>query len=194
MINIIYFLLVTAFSIMTYAFVLYTTNRFDYSPEQNGYLFAFVGLIAILAQGVLFNRLVNKFGESSLIVVGCVLMVVSLFAVPFVGPQYGGLAGLLVGTAVLSLGNSLASPGLSSLASKTADDHDQGRTLGIMQSAASLSRVVGPIVGGFLLNNQLNLIDDFTLYRTFWTASAIMFLAMLVAIFFARTAKGLAKS
>ena len=43
-INLIYFLLITAFSIMTYAFVLYTSFRFGYDAEQNGYLFAFVGI------------------------------------------------------------------------------------------------------------------------------------------------------
>src|SRR5580765_7404754 len=62
-INLVYFLLVTAFSIMTYAFVLYTAYRFGYTPEQNGYLFAFVGVISIVGQGLLFSRLVKRFGE-----------------------------------------------------------------------------------------------------------------------------------
>ncbi|MBK8465618.1 MAG: MFS transporter [Chloracidobacterium sp.] len=188
-VNIVYFLLVTSFSIMTYAFVLYTAYRYEYTPEQNGYLFAFVGTVAIVGQGLLFGRLANRFGEVPLVVVGCLLMVVSLFVVPLVGPNAGGLGGLLIGTAILSFGNALASPGLTSLASKTADEHEQGRALGIMQSAASLARAIGPIVGGFLLNNSLNAIDDFTLYRTFWTASAIMFVAFLVAVYFARTVK-----
>jgi DHA1 family tetracycline resistance protein-like MFS transporter len=188
-INIVYFLLVTAFSIMTYAFVLYTAYRFGYTPEQNGYLFAFVGTVSIIAQGFLFGRLERKFGETPLIVAGCILMVVSLFAIPVVGPQSGGLVGLLIGTAILSFGNSLASPGLTSLASKTAQDHEQGRTMGIMQSGASLARAVGPMLGGVLLNNAINEMDDFTLYRTFWTASAIMFVAFLVAVYFARSAR-----
>src|SRR5205823_10330280 len=188
-INIVYFLLVTAFSIMTYAFVLYTAYRFGYTPEQNGYLFAFVGFISIIAQGILFGRLVKRFGEASLIVAGCLMMAASLFAVPLVGPQYGGLAGLLAGTAFLALGNALASPGLTSLASKTADESEQGRTLGIMQSGASLARAIGPVIGGLLLNNAVNALDDFTLYRTFWTASAIMIAAFLVSIYFARSVK-----
>jgi len=187
--NIVYFLLVTAFSIMTYAFVLYTTFRFGYTPEENGYLFAFVGIIAIIGQGFLFNKLVMRWGEPPLIVAGCLMMVVSLFAVPLVGPQLGGLVGLLMGTAILSFGNSLASPGLSSLASKSADEHDQGRAMGILQSGASLARVVGPVIGGLLLIYTLDAIDVFTLYRTFWTALGIMFVAFLVAVYFARTAK-----
>jgi MFS transporter, DHA1 family, tetracycline resistance protein len=188
-INLVYFLLVTAFSIMTYAFVLYTAFRFAYTPEQNGYLFAFVGLISIVTQGGLFGRLVNRFGEAPLVVAGCLMMVVSLFAVPLVGPRSGGLVGLLIGTAVLALGNSLASPGLTSLASKGADEHDQGKTMGIMQSGASLARAFGPMIGGVLLGNATSAIDDTTLYRTFWSASGIMLAAFFVSIYFARTVK-----
>lgn len=182
-INLVYFLLVTAFSIMTYAFVLYTAYRFGYDPEHNGYLFAYIGVIAIVTQGFLFNSLVQTFGEPYLIAAGCLLMTISLFAVPLVGPQSGGIAALLLGMAVLSIGNSIASPALTSLASKTADDDDQGRTMGILQSGASLARVVGPLVGGILLNNALNALDDATLLRTFWAASAIMFIAFLVALY-----------
>ena len=190
-INLVYFLLVTAFSIMTYAFVLYTAFRFGYDPEHNGYLFAYVGVIAIITQGFLFSRLVKKFGESPLIVVGCLLMVVSLFAVPLVGPRSGGIVALLVGMAVLSVGNSLASPALTSLASKSADESDQGRTMGILQSGASLARVVGPLIGGILLNNAVNAMDDSTLLRTFWTASAIMFVAFFVALYSFRLKRSL---
>jgi len=186
LITLVYFLLITAFSIMTYAFVLYTMFRFGYNAEQNGYLFAYVGLLAIVMQGALFSRLAKRFGEARLAVAGCLILVGSLFAVPFIGPNSGGLTGLLIGIACFSLGNSLASPALTSLASKNASESEQGKTLGFLQSAASLARAVGPTVGGVLLNNSLNKIDDFTLYRTFWTASAIMFAAFLAAVYFTK--------
>ncbi|MBA2735484.1 MAG: MFS transporter [Pyrinomonadaceae bacterium] len=186
LITLVYFLLITAFSIMTYAFVLYTMFRFGYNAEQNGYLFAFIGLLAIIMQGALFSRLAERFGEARLAVAGCLILVGSLFAVPFIGPNSGGLTGLLIGIACFSLGNSLASPALTSLASKNASESEQGKTLGFLQSAASLARAVGPTVGGVLLNNSLNKIDDFTLYRTFWMASAIMFVAFLAAVYFTK--------
>lgn len=182
-INLVYFLLVTSFSIMTYAFVLYTSFRFGYNAEQNGYLFAFVGLMSIIGQGLLFGRLVGKFGETRLTVFGCILMVISLFVMPALGPGIGGLAGLLVACAVLSLGNAFASPSLTSLASKVSAEHEQGSKLGIMQSGASLARAIGPMIGGVLLNNAVSRLDDFTISRTFWTASAIMFVALLTAIY-----------
>ncbi len=188
-VNLVYFLLVTAFSIMTYAFVLFTSFRFGYNAEQNGYLFAYVGFLSIIAQGVLFSKLVKRFGESVLTAVGCIMMAASLLLFPFVGPAAGGLLGLLAVAAVLSVGNSMSSPALTSLVSKIAPESEQGRSLGIMQSGASLARAVGPTIGGILLNNQYNKIDNSTVTRTFWAAAAIMFVAFLAALFFARSAR-----
>ncbi|CAN5592407.1 tetracycline resistance MFS efflux pump [soil metagenome] len=182
-VNLLYFLLVTSFSIMTYAFVLYTAYRFGYNAEQNGYLFAFVGLIAIIGQGFLFGKLVAKFGEELLTAVGCMMMAIGLAAIPFLGPESGGLAGLLAGITVLSLGNAFASPALTSLVSKITDEDKQGSALGIMQSGASLARAIGPMIGGILLNNALDAIDDSTVTRTFWMAAAIMLVAFATSVY-----------
>jgi DHA1 family tetracycline resistance protein-like MFS transporter len=182
----IYFFLVTAFSIMTYAFVLYTIFRFGYSAEQNGYIFAFIGALAVIFQGGFFNRLVRKFGENPLVIVGCLMMAASFFIITFIGPNFGGLSGLLAVVALMAIGNAISAPAVSSLASKTASEKEQGKALGVMQSGASLARAIGPAIGGILLNNALNQVDNTTIQRTFWTAAAIMIIATLIAIYFAR--------
>ena len=87
----IYFLFIVAFSIMTTSFSLYTMFRFGYDAQHNGYLFAYVGIIAVIIQGGLIGRLVKRFGELPLVVVGALFFAASLFAVPFVGPNSGGL-------------------------------------------------------------------------------------------------------
>ncbi len=189
MIAVLYFLLITAFSIMTYAFVLFTEFTFGYNAEQNGYLFAYVGLIAIVMQGGVFGVVAKRSGEAPLAVLGCLLLTASLFAMPFAGPGFGGLAGLLAISAVLAIGNAFASPALASLASKNAGEHEQGRVMGLMQSGASLARAIGPTIGGFLLNNSLNKVDRFTVFRTYWVASAIMFVAFLASLYFLRHLK-----
>jgi MFS transporter, DHA1 family, tetracycline resistance protein len=189
-VNLVYFLLVTAFSIMTYAFVLYTAYRYGYNAEQNGYLFTYVGVVAIIGQGVLFHRLVKVMGEARLTVLGCLLMAGSLLVFPYLGPAAGGLSALLAVTAVLSIGNAFASPSLTSLASKISSEEKQGASLGIMQSGASLARAIGPMIGGILLNDAMNRVSDQTVLRTFGAASAIMFVAMLASLFAARIMKG----
>lgn len=182
----VYFFLVTSFSIMTYAFVLYTIERFGYTAEENGYIFAFIGILAVIFQGGMFSRLAHKFGENPLTIIGCLMMAASLFLIPFISPQFGGLVGLLLTIALLAIGNSMASPALTSLASKISDDAEQGKALGVMQSGASLARAIGPAVGGVLLNNAFNKVDDFTIQRTFWTAAAIMIIAVFIAVYFAK--------
>lgn len=192
----IYFLFVVAFSIMTSSFALYTMFRFGYTAVHNGYLFAYVGVIAVVVQGVLIGRLVKRFGELPLIIVGALCFAISLFAVPFVGPVWGGLAGLLIGGGIFSLGNSLSTPALNSLASKSVGLGEQGGVLGVTQSVASLARVVGPSLAAFLIHSRspyagadgkLHHMSDYSLFATFWTAAAIMFLAFALASYFART-------
>lgn len=191
LVTLLYFLLVVAFSIMTTVFVQYTAFRFNYTAEQNGYLFAYIGILAIILQGGVFARLVKIFGEVWLVVIGSFLLMASFFAVPFVGPAVGGLTALLVGIAFFSIGNSLSSPALTSLASKEAHDEAQGKTLGILQSAASLARAIGPALSAFLLYSATapGNLSDYTLYRTFWTAAAIMLVTVLISLYFVKTEK-----
>ncbi len=185
-ISLTYFLLVTAFSIMTYAFVLFTAFRFNYTAEQNGYLFAFIGLTAVFGQGVLFGPLVKRFGETWLAAFGCLMMAASFVLIPFITPTFAGVAGLLGVCIMLAFANSLASPSLTSLASKVTQDHKQGTALGILQSGGSLARAIGPTIGGLLLSNAANTMDSNTLYRTFFTAAAIMLFAFFIAIYSVR--------
>ena len=192
---IIYFLFVVAFSIMTTSFSLYTMFRFGYDAQTNGWLFAYVGVIAVVIQGGLIGRLVKRFGELPLVIFGAICFAASLFAVPFVGPEAGGLLGLLIGGGVFSLGNSLATPALNSLASKSAGAKEQGTVLGVTQSVASLARAVGPSIAAILIHStvaemgrdgQVHHMSDVSLLLTFWTGAAIMLMAVVLALYLAR--------
>jgi MFS transporter, DHA1 family, tetracycline resistance protein len=195
----IYFLSIVAFSIMVTGFSLYTMFRFGYDAQHTGYLFAYVGVIAIIIQGGLIGRLVKQFGEMPLIIVGCLCMAISLFAVPFVSPAAGGLAGLLIGGGVLSIGNSLATPVLTSVASKTAGPEQLGIIMGVTQSTASLARAVGPSLTALLIaspmvqmgaDGQPHFMSDYSLFVTFWTGAAIMLVAFFLAFYFSRIKLG----
>jgi DHA1 family tetracycline resistance protein-like MFS transporter len=194
----IYFLSVVAFSIMTTVFALFMMFRMGYDPWHSGWIFAFVGIVSAIIQGGLIGRLVKRFGEPSLVIVGGLLFTVSLFASPFVGPAIG-LIGLLLVGALSSIGNALAGPSLTSLASKSATASQQGSVLGVMQSVASLARAVGPTVAAVIIYSAVAHIgydlkpqnmSDASILRTFWTAAAIQFVAFLLAVYFARAYRG----
>ena len=184
----IYFLFVFAFSIMTTVFALFTMYRFDFGPEHNGYLFAYVGLLAVVVQGGIYGRLVKRFGQLPLITAGALLLAVNLLLLPYVGPAWGGLAGLLAVMTFFSLGNSFATPGLTSLASESAGAAEQGSVMGATQSAASLARAIGPTVGGWLIYSAVapKNIDDHSVRLTFFFAAAVMFAALLLALYLKR--------
>ena len=191
---VIYFLFVTAFSIMTTSFALFTMYRFGYDAHDTGWLFVFVGVVGAIVQGGLIGRLVKQFGEVLLVNVGALLFAASLFAIPFTGPHTGLLILLVVG-ATFAVGNGLATPSLTGLASKSVGPAEQGGVLGVTQSAASLARTVGPVISSVLiysatrnpgLDGQPHNMSDQSLRATFWAAAAIMFLAFLLALYFAR--------
>jgi DHA1 family tetracycline resistance protein-like MFS transporter len=190
----IYFLFVTAFSIMTTTFGLFTMFRFGYDAHDTGWLFVFVGVIGAIIQGGLIGRLVKRFGEVPLVIVGALLFSASLFVIPFTGPETGLLTLLAVG-ATFAIGNSLSTPALTSLASKSVGRGEQGGVLGVTQSAASLSRTAGPLIASYLIysaiptlghDQRMHEMSDHTLRATFWAAAVIMFIAFAVAIYFAR--------
>lgn len=194
----IYFLVTVAFSILTTAFIIYTAYRFRYTARQNGFLFAYIGIVGALIQGGLMGIVTKKLGEHLLVIIGTVLMAVSLFFIPLVGPESGGLAGLMIGIAVFSFGSAFAGTPLIAIASKSVSDREQGVAMGVMQSAASLGRAVGPALTGFLLSAAaasgvdalaIGNINDHTIERTFWTAAAIMIPTFLMAVYFARRHK-----
>jgi MFS transporter, DHA1 family, tetracycline resistance protein len=196
----IYFLVTVAFSILTTSFIIYTAYRFGYTAQQNGLLFAYIGIVGALIQGGLMGYAIKKFGENLMVTIGTVFMGVALFLVPLVGPESGGLTGLLIGIAIFSFGSSFSGTPLISMASKSVSAREQGVVMGVMQSAASLGRAVGPALAGILLNTTIagseavqntamGNVSNFTIERTFWTAAGIMVPTFLMAVYFARRHK-----
>ena len=190
----IYFLGIVAFSMMTASFSLFMMFRLGYDAFHNGWVFAFVGVISAFIQGGLIGRLVKKFGEPVLVIVGAILFTASLVVVPFVKSSTGLITILVIGAAT-SIGQALSAPTLSSLASKSASAAEQGSVLGVMQSVASLARAVGPSLAAVLIYSAAahvgydgvpQKMSDASLLRTFWTAAAIQFAGLLLAIYFAR--------
>src|SRR5450755_3839487 len=172
-----YFFLIAGFAIMTTLFALFTEKRFGYDARANGYLFGFIGILTVIVQGGLIGRLVKMFGEVTLARVGMLLTAASLALLPV----SHSLTLLLVACAGLSFGSGFASPPLSGLASQMIDRSWQGRALGVMQSAGSTGRLLGPLLGGWLL--MLDLKKPITEYgRTpFFVGALLCFIGALLA-------------
>ena len=149
-------------------FVLFTNTRFGFDERANGLLFMFIGCIAIYIQGSLIRRIVRNGNERKLALAGCLMMVVSLALLGESSPWLS-LLSLLAVMAVLSVGNSLATPTLNGLASQCGTIQTQGETMGAMSSAGSLGRFIGPLIAA-----SLSAVYPKKYEYAFWVAAGIM--------------------
>jgi DHA1 family tetracycline resistance protein-like MFS transporter len=140
------FLATFVFAGMEATFAMWSNRQFGWGPAQNGYLFAFVGILSATIQGGFIGRLAKKFGEARLIIFGTGSLAIGLGLIPF----SSSLPYLLLAMTFLGIGFSVMSPSLNSLVSLQVGAEDQGGIMGINRSANTLARVLGPAWAGFL--------------------------------------------
>jgi MFS transporter, DHA1 family, tetracycline resistance protein len=173
-----YFFTITGFAIMTTLFALFTEKHFGFDAHQTGYLFGFIGIISVILQGGLIGRLVKMFGETALARTGLFLLAVALALLPLVPT----IPMLLAVCAALAIANGLVNPTLNGLASQMIDRSWQGRALGLMQSAGSVGRLIGPLLGGWLLMFDLGRPVSFYARTPFFAGAAILLVAFGLAL------------
>lgn len=140
------FLLNLAFAGLQNNFPLYSQVRFGWTPRENGVFFAFVGICAVLIQGVLYARIQPRFGERLLSQAGLVCMAVGLAAMAL-APQAWML---YPAVAVVALGTGSAIPSLTGLVSQRLPTGAQGRLMGGTQAILGLAMIGGPLIGGLV--------------------------------------------
>jgi len=172
-----YFFATIAFAMLTATFALFANTRFSFDARQTGALFAYVGVLGAIIQGGLLGRLVKLFGEKPLAVAGTVIFAFSLFVLPLCPTA---LAFWIVSSGI-AIGNSLTTPTLNALASKSVGAALQGRVLGVMASVASLARIIGPILGGLLLQRDAKEALEHYGRTPYWASCFIMLIAAGVA-------------
>jgi len=133
-----FFQVFTAFAVLEALITLYMGDEYGATPLDVGLLFAWIGVVLVLTQGVLLRRLVNYAGETRLVVVGLTAMGVGLAAMAFV-PSYGWF--YAVGT-VIAFGNGITFPSFTSLYSKACEAENAGELLGQGQAMATTGRIL----------------------------------------------------
>ncbi|MBT3238361.1 MAG: MFS transporter [Rhodospirillaceae bacterium] len=138
------FLATFVFAGMETTFAMWSERKFHWGPQQNGYLFAYVGLLVALIQGGLVGRLVRRFGEANLIVQGAVALAIGMLLIPF----SDGLPMLLIAMAIVAYGFGIITPSMNSLISLQVGPGEQGGVMGVTRSATTMARVLGPAWAG----------------------------------------------
>ena len=150
--------ILSAIFITTFAFAQFEstlsllTREFGYSSKRNFLLFAYIGAILMVGQGVLVRRFLPKIGEYKMALLGVVLMTLGFVLIALTGNRTLPPSALWYILPIVTIGFSAVTPSLQSLLSQSASDDEQGAVLGTGQSLSSLARILGPYIGIQLLD------------------------------------------
>ena len=139
-----YFCYLTAFAAMEFTLTFLAVERFSFSPSDNAWMFVFVGLVAAFVQGGFVRRQAARIGEQRLAVAGVAATIPGLLLVGLAPDTRFLYAGLFL----MACGSSCVTPCLSALLSQYTPVDRQGLSLGVFRSMGSLSRALGPLLGG----------------------------------------------
>jgi MFS transporter, DHA1 family, tetracycline resistance protein len=159
-----------AFAMFESTLSVFTRRNLGLGEMQNGWLFGYIGVWLILAQGLLVRRLMPRLGEVRLVQAGTVLLGGGLALIASVGTTamlYAVIPFTVIGFAFLT-------PSLSSLVSRRTAPETQGEVLGIYQSGLSLARIIGPLAG--------NGLQDLGLVLPYLGGAGALALALLLAL------------
>lgn len=163
-------LVVLAFASLEGTFSLFLRARMNWDPARAAFAFAFLGLVSAAVQGGLIRRLVPKYGESRLTIIGIMGLAAGLALIAL----SNSVPTLLFATMVVAVGQGLVSPTVSGLLSRLTPPEEQGAIFGTLSSAQTVARMVSYYVANLLFAR----VD---ISAPFWQGSAVALLALGLA-------------
>jgi DHA1 family tetracycline resistance protein-like MFS transporter len=135
-------IVVAAVALFQSTLALFGAERLSIGPRTLGWVYGFVGLISVAVQAGIIGRLTTRFGPRRLARAGAVLIAIGMAGIPLAQHRPWLLATL----AIFGVGSALFNPSMSGLVAGSAEPHERGGVLGAYQAAASMGRVIGPMV------------------------------------------------
>ncbi len=168
---IVYFLSGLAMAQMESMLIPFMAEVYSWGLKLTTYGFAYIGVIMLVTQGYFIRKWMPKYGEANVLVVGLVLFSLSLFAIAL----SWNIAGMTLAMTALALGNGMMRPPNLGMISIATPADQQGVSMGVTNSLASLGRILGPAIGGVLY-------DLFSSRAPFFSAGIFASLALLLVV------------
>jgi MFS transporter, DHA1 family, tetracycline resistance protein len=161
------FLYSLAFVILQSIFSLFALKRFGMSVVATGFVLTYVGIVAVFTQAWLIGKLSQRFQDMWLIQVGLVVLAFGLLAWAF-APN---ILLLVLSVTPVALAGGLLNTVLPSALTKAIEAQEVGGILGLSTSIESFTRVIAPLLGGYMLENV-----------SFWAPGTFGALILVIAI------------
>ena len=174
----VYFLYQLAHQVLNNVFVLYTGNRYNWTPSMVGFALATVGILNIVVQGGLVRPALKRCGERALLYTGLIFGVV--------GYSMYGLADtswkFWAATPVFSL-MAFFTPAIQGLMSRRLGPSVQGQLQGANGSLTGIAGMIGPLLFPGIYSYSLNSNTPFsTPGLPFLVAAGCLTVAIVIAI------------
>jgi len=181
------FLFLMGFSMMHGTFILFTSmapaeGGLGWSELDNGWIFAFIGLLGVIIQGVLIGPLTDRFSMPRLMVVGTLLCGLGIASIPYVQSDLSWF--IFASSAGLAIGNGLFSPTQSSLLTfeTKAGGYELGMVMGAQEGFGAMARIIGPLFAAYLWSLTVQGTGLWTYHTCFRVAGIIFVLAILLQL------------
>lgn len=173
-----FFIFSFANTMLQSVWVLYTGNRFGWTTLQVGLSLTYVGVMAIVVQGVLVKKIIAWTGERKGLVIG---LLISAFAMAGYGTVTKGWMFYVLAT-FGALGG-IAGPAAQALLTKHVPPNEQGALQGSLSGLTSLSYVFGPMLAAWSFGKALASTGWWHIEGiSFYEASIFLLIALALAL------------
>ncbi len=137
------------FSIITSSIGLFIKHQLNLGPSIVGNYLMTVGLIRLLFQTMIMPKLIDKKSINKLISDGLLLSTIGFIILSVSINQLI----LITGGVLIAISGGIVRPMISSKASEESSVSERGRIMGVIDSIWSVSRIISPLISGFIINN-----------------------------------------
>lgn len=132
------------------SFALWTDRQYQWGPRENGFLFAYIGIVLVIVQGGLVGRATAWLGERRLVLAAGLAAALGLALFPVAGEIWV----LIVASGLLAAGIGFAEPALNAILSHAVPAKRRGAVMGAAASSRGFGMIFGPTLAGLVFVAQ----------------------------------------
>jgi multidrug resistance protein len=158
-----------AFAAMSSVVALYLNFQFGVTEKTIGFVFFYIGAIAVVMRALILGKMVDWLGETRVMRLGGIIFGVGLAI--YTLPRSMWLMALAI--PLVPIGQALLFPSVTALSSHRADPKELGQMMGVQQAFGGGARVIAPLISTFVYE-KLGPGDPFLLASVVMLVVAIM--------------------
>jgi len=143
----VFFIYSFGFFLFISTFALFAKKQFHIGVLEVSFYMAWIGVLRVIFQSVLINPLLKKLGENTTLRLGIFAMIFTMAFLIFSTSYWI----VYLPLSFLAFGTGVTRPILTSKLTKAVKREETGSILGVNNALTSISQIITPIFGGFIL-------------------------------------------